>query len=113
MHAPAERVANLLRRYGLDARNEVIDIGKRQTVEADHGQVLGDFLIAVDAQREAAGDILLRRHQFLWRRPLLGELLQYAAHHGKRFGTLAVLGLQPEQERTRLAQWHEVAVHAV
>jgi hypothetical protein len=49
----------------------LVEVVERQAVEADHGDVVEDLLVAVQAQREAAGQVGLGGGQFLLARAVL------------------------------------------
>jgi hypothetical protein len=55
-----ERVADLRDRDRLDALGRALEVVERQTVPADRRQVVEDLAVGVDAQREAADEVLLR-----------------------------------------------------
>src|SRR5450631_3134603 len=58
-----------------------IEIVERQPVEADGSDVIEDLPVIVDAQREAAHQIILCRLQLSLARTIAQEIRQRVAHH--------------------------------
>jgi hypothetical protein len=68
--AARKRGTNVGDAYFLDVANEIVEIRKRQPVIADRAEIVEDLAVAVDAQRKAADDVLLRLLQLVGVGPL-------------------------------------------
>ena len=113
MDPAPERVPDVGHRDALHVLHEVLEVGERQAVEADHGEVVVDLAVAVDTQRKAADDVLLGRRQFILGRPGAHELGERCPRHGERLPGLAALRLHADQERALALQRRKIAVGRV
>src|SRR5918993_5003688 len=72
-----------------------------------------DLAVAVDSQRKAADDVLLRRGKLLCGRAFRDEYGQRLAHDFQRVAGLRGLSLHTDRERPFTQQWRKVAVSGV
>ena len=113
INAAIKRIFNLRGGHVIDVLIEVFKIGQRQLVKTNHGKVIQNLAIAVEAQREAAGDVLLGSYQFAFGDATLHEFVQCLLDDFHGFSRLLTLGLQANLERTEVGHGHEIAIHAV
>ena len=105
-----ERRTYLRSRHSLDPARELVEVVERHAVEADHGDMVEQLAVAVDAQRETVGQIAPRGLEFVFARPAGEEFGQYLLDHLERVTGLLALGLQADLEGAGLLQRLEVAM---
>ena len=94
----------------VDIVDKFIQIVDRQAVESYHAQIAGDFLVAVDVQREAASKVFLGFFQLFFAGAIGDEILQHPDRDGLRLIQLVVPGLQADFEGTLTAHGAETTV---
>src|SRR2546425_132175 len=99
--------------HRFDARGKLVEPVERQPVEADHGDLLEDLAVGVDAQGKSADEALFRRFQLRFGGPVLHELADDRARQLERLARLVAPRLQSHQKRSRALVGPEVAVGAV
>src|SRR5208283_5015706 len=89
------------------------NIGQRQMIKPDHGEVVEYLAVAVEAQRKTTDDVLLRLLEFVRGRSLGDKFLERRARNRQRFAGLVLARLQTDHEWPVLPHRHEIAVGRV
>src|SRR5690606_9109904 len=100
-------------RHRLDAFGPAVEIVERQAVEADQREMVEDLRVRIDAQRETADEIRLRRRELLLGGAFLEEPAERVPHNAERDVGLLLRGLQADRERARLQLRREIRIDAV
>src|SRR6266704_4735627 len=99
--------------HPFDARGKLVEPVERQPVEADHGDLLEDLAVGVDAQGESADEALFRRFQLRFGRTVLHELADDRARQLERLARLVAPRLQSHQKRSLALVGPEITGGAV
>src|SRR5262245_61813477 len=100
--AGGERGADPLERHGLETRGVGVEPVERKLVEADHGELLEELAVGVDAQRKSADQALFRRGQLGLGGSARNERCDHVFGALERFVRLIAARLQADLERTPL-----------
>src|SRR4051812_40546861 len=113
MNAPAPGIFDLLQRQLLDLGREIVEVSQWQAIKSNDGQIILDFLVAVDAQWESPDDVLFGRIQLLLRWAFRHEFCQRVLRNLQCRFSLLLLRLQSHLKWTFQCQRIEIAVCAV
>src|SRR5260370_35931122 len=111
--APRKGTRNLGGGSALDAGRKLVEPGWRQPVEPDHGDLVEDLAIGIDAQGKAADQALFSRFQLRFRGTVHHELADDRARELERRARLVAPRLQSHHERPLARVGQEMTVGAV